>query len=269
MDPKADYSTKGILQADAGKQKFKLSRYEPAEELRPYIQHYWVTEWDLRGLEPYRQVILSHPNVNLIFEPGNTRIYGVTEKTSSYLLQGQGSVFAVKFNSGGFYPYWKEPVSELTGRSIVLTDAFGEDGRLLEEDILGMSDVASQVERINRFFSTRLPELDDNVPLINEMVATLIAEREILKVEHLASRFDMSKRTLQRLFNRYVGVNPKGVIQRYRLHEVAEKIEQGDVIDWLKLSLDMGYYDQAHFIKDFKTMLGRSPEEYARAIEDA
>jgi AraC-like DNA-binding protein len=101
------------------------------------------------------------------------------------------------------------------------------------------------------------------------MVATLIAEREILKVEHLASRFDMSKRTLQRLFNRYVGVNPKGVIQRYRLHEVAEKIEQGDVIDWLKLSLDMGYYDQAHFIKDFKTMLGRSPEEYARAIEDA
>jgi AraC-like DNA-binding protein len=265
MKPKEDYSTKGIVQADAGKQKFKLSRYEPAEELRPYIQHYWVTEWDLRGLEPYRQVILSHPNVNLIFEAGLTRIYGVTEKTSSYLLQGQGSVFAVKFNSGGFYPFWKEPVSELTGRSIGLTDAFGDDGKSLEDDILGMSDVALQVERIDRFFRARLPESgDNNVPLINEMVATLIAEREILKVEDLASRFDMSTRTLQRLFNRYVGVNPKGVIQRYRLHEVAEKIEQGEAIDWLKLSLDMGYYDQAHFIKDFKAILGRSPEEYAR-----
>jgi AraC-like DNA-binding protein len=267
MDPKADYSTKGILQADAGKQRFKLSRYEPAEELRLYIQHYWVTEWDLRGQEPYRQVILSHPNVNLIFEPGLTRIYGVTVKTSSYLLQGHGSVFAVKYNSGGFYPFWKRPVSGITGRSIELTDAFGEDARSLEDEIIGTKDVSSQVERIDRFFRMRLPEPDDNVRLINEMVAALIAEREILKVEHLANRFDMSTRTLQRLFNRYVGVNPKGVIQRYRLHEVAEKIEDGEAIDWIKLSLDMGYYDQAHFIKDFKAILGRSPEEYARTIE--
>ncbi|MCD9022527.1 DUF6597 domain-containing transcriptional factor [Cohnella silvisoli] len=267
MDPKADHSTKGILQADAGKQKFSLLRYEPAEKLRVYIQHYWVVEWDLRGQEPYRQVVLSHPNVNLVFEPGRTRLYGIWEKTSEQLLQGQGSVFAVKFNPGGFYPFWKQPVSKLTGSSMALTEVFGESARILEEDILATKNVAHLVERIDRFFISHLPEQDDNVALLNEMVAVLIAEKDILKVEHLASRFGMSMRTLQRLFSKYVGVNPKGVIQRYRLHEVAEKIENGEAIDWVKLATDMGYYDQAHFIKDFKAILGKSPDEYIRSID--
>jgi len=266
MNPKADDSTKGILQADAGKMKYKLSRYEPAPELRMLIQHYWMAEWDLRGQEPYVQAVLSHPNVNLVFEPDHTRIYGIWEKISSQLLQGQGSAFAVKFNPGGFYPFWKQPLSKLTSQAIELSDIFGEAGSLLEGDILRSRSVAEQVERIDRFFIDRLPEQDENVELLNEMVATLIRDREILKVEQLASRFSMSMRTLQRLFDRYVGVSPKGVIQRYRMHEVAEKIESGEARDWLELSLDMGYYDQAHFIKDFKTIMGQSPEEYLRTI---
>lgn len=152
MDPIADHSTKGILRADAGKRKFKLSRYEPAEELSPYIQHYWVVEWDLRGQEPYRQTVLSHPNVNLVFEPGLTRIYGIWEKTSTQILEGQGSVFAVKFNPGGFYPFWLKPLSSLTRQTIVLSDVFGEEANVLETAILSASDVEEQVGRINRFF---------------------------------------------------------------------------------------------------------------------
>ncbi|WP_239618138.1 helix-turn-helix transcriptional regulator [Cohnella mopanensis] len=266
MNPIADHSTKGILRADAGKQKFKLSRYEPAQELRTYIQHYWVVEWDLRGMEPYRQTVLSHPNVNLVFEPENTRIYGIWEKTSTQILEGQGSVFAIKFNPGGFYPFWQKPLSTLTRQSIALSDLFGEEAAPLEADILAAGDAASQVERMDRFLLARLPDEDGNVELVNRMVATLVADRDILKVEQLAERYDVSVRTLQRLFDRYVGVSPKGVIQRFRLHEVAEKIEKGETVDWPALSEEMGYFDQAHFIKDFKAYLGKTPDEYMRTI---
>ncbi|QJD86133.1 helix-turn-helix transcriptional regulator [Cohnella herbarum] len=270
MDPVADHSTKGILHADAGRLKYKLSRYEPADALRIYIQHYWAVEWDLRGQEPYRQTVLSHPNVNLVFEPERTRIYGIWEKTSTQLLEGQGSVFAVKFNPGGFYPFWRQPLSALTRRSIALSDVFGAEAGLLEADILAAAgDAAAQVERINRFFLARLPDEDENVELVNGIVAALVTDLDILKVEQLADRFDLSVRTLQRLFDRYVGVNPKGVIQRFRLHEAAERIEQGEAVDWPKLSLDMGYFDQAHFIKDFKAYLGKTPDEYMRSIPSA
>ena len=75
----------------------------------------------------------------------------------------------------------------------------------------------------------------------------------------------MSARTLQRLFRRYVGVGPKWVLQRYRLHEAAERIADGYDGDWAALALDLGYFDQAHFIKDFKALVGCSPAEYAAA----
>lgn len=76
----------------------------------------------------------------------------------------------------------------------------------------------------------------------------------------------MSLRQLQRLFREYVGVSPKWVIQRYRLLDAAERVAAGTTIDWADLSLDLGYADQAHFIRDFKKLVGRSPAEYARSV---
>ncbi|MOA57975.1 DNA-binding transcriptional activator FeaR [compost metagenome] len=73
----------------------------------------------------------------------------------------------------------------------------------------------------------------------------------------------MNKRKLQRLFSQYVGVSPKWVLKLYRLQNAAEAMETGSERDWIKLSQDLGYYDQSHFIRDFKAMIGRTPDEYA------
>ena len=73
---------------------------------------------------------------------------------------------------------------------------------------------------------------------------------------------------MQRLFVRYVGVSPKSVIQRYRLHEAAQMIDQGAVSDWLDLSIALGYYDHSHFIRDFRAIVGVSPQEYRAALRN-
>ncbi len=74
----------------------------------------------------------------------------------------------------------------------------------------------------------------------------------------------MAKRTLERLFSRYVGISPSWVIRRYRLYEAADRLDRSEIVDWPRLAADLGYYDQAHFIKDFKKMIGVSPGEYVR-----
>jgi AraC-like DNA-binding protein len=84
-------------------------------------------------------------------------------------------------------------------------------------------------------------------------------------VDELAARHAMSSRSLQRLFRRYVGVSPKWVLQRYRLHEAAERIAEGRDGDWAATALELGYFDQAHFIRDFKALIGASPAQYAGA----
>lgn len=78
------------------------------------------------------------------------------------------------------------------------------------------------------------------------------------------SSSDLSPRSLQRLFKQYVGVNPKWVIRLYRLQNVAEMLEGLDHQDVLELAMDMGYYDQSHFIRDFKAVIGKTPEVYIK-----
>ena len=58
-------------------------------------------------------------------------------------------------------------------------------------------------------------------------------------------------------------MSPKWVIQRYRLHEAVEQLERGAEVDLAELALQLGYFDQAHFIRDFKALVGRPPGAYA------
>jgi AraC-like DNA-binding protein len=116
------------------------------------------------------------------------------------------------------------------------------------------------------FLRERLPAPDNNVIVINQIIDCIIADRTITKVDDIVNRFAINKRTLQRLFRRYVGVSPKWVIQRFRLHQAAGQLDEGKVEDLTRMALDLGYFDQAHFIKDFKTVVGKTPAEYARKV---
>ena len=64
----------------------------------------------------------------------------------------------------------------------------------------------------------------------------------------------------------YVGVSPKWVIRRYRLHELIERFNSGEKLDWAQLALVLGYFDQAHLINDFTTIIGYSPTQYRKLV---
>jgi AraC-like DNA-binding protein len=247
-------------------------RYQPAPDLAYFVEHFWTVRWDLRGQAPYSQVILSYPNVNVSFEQDHNGkfagVYGIPKTAYTRHLQDEGVVLGIKFRPGGFYPFWKQPISLLTGRILDIREVWGEELHGLRDQILVQEDGERMVELAERFLRGLHPEQDENVEWINRIVRTVIDNREVTKVEDMVSRTGVSKRTLQRLFNRYVGVSPKWVIQRYRLQEAAELMEKGESPDWPILAQDMGYYDQAHFIKDFKAMIGRPPQEYIKGLSN-
>jgi AraC-like DNA-binding protein len=257
---------RGVLNRKAGEKKFRLSLHAPAPDLEFYVEHYWIVRWDVRGEEPYLSETLPHPCVHLVIQQDQSRIVGVTTGKFSVLLEGKGRVFGVKFKPGAFYPFVKAPVARFTDTSLDLRDTFGIDGTRFEEAILQHEDDGAMVALAEQFIRERLPERDENVALINRIVDRIIADRTITKVDDIVSRLNINKRTLQRLFRLYVGVSPKWVIRRYRLHEAAEQMADGDVLDWSKMAVDLGYFDQAHFIKDFKAIVGSAPAEYAKTI---
>ena len=255
---------RGILNPRAGEENFRLSRRTPSDDLGYFIEHYWIVDWDLTGREPYVQETLPHPCVHLVFERGDSAIFGVMRGKFSRLLRGKGRVFGVKFKPGGFYPFVRWPVSRLTDDSIGPREVFGAEMDGLEERILSLEDAGETVEVAETFLRERLPERDDIVEVVGRVVDCIVSDREVVRVEDVANRLDLNKRTLQRLFSRYVGVSPKWVIRRYRLHEAAERLADGTAVNWPEMALDLGYFDQAHFIKDFKAVVGKTPAEYAR-----
>jgi AraC-like DNA-binding protein len=95
------------------------------------------------------------------------------------------------------------------------------------------------------------------------IVARIAAGPDITRVDTLADQVGVGVRRLQRLFNEYVGVGPKWVIRRYRLHEVTQRLAAGDAVNWGRLAAELGYADQAHFVRDFTAMTGETPTRYA------
>lgn len=258
------WQPQGILHPNQSATKFELTRYAPAPALGAFIERYWLIRWDLRSQPPYQTAALPQPYVNLVLEAGKSRIYGVASSTYTNLLVGQGQVFGIKFKPGAFYPLLKSPITSLKDRAIPIQLVFGDEAVALEGAILAHEDATCMTALADAFLQPRLPALDETSVLVNQIVERIIVDRTITRVETLAELFALPKRTLQRLFQYYVGVSPKWVIQRYRLHEAAEALVRNQAANLPQLALDLGYFDQAHFTKAFKAVVGVSPLAYIR-----
>ena len=257
---------RGVLNSPpADAHRFRHERYHPSADLESSVEHYWTVEWDLRGDAPHRAETLPHPSVHMIFErDGRSRIRGPARAKFSRVLKGAGGVFAVKFTPGGFYPFVRAPVSRFSDRTVRLCDVFGADGDGLDRAVLAESADRSRIRVVEDFLRARLPGVDQKALRATEIVYAVAKDRSILKVRDLVDRYGLTMRTLQRLLTRYVGVSPKWVIQRYRLHEAAERLAANRAVGQASVAMDLGYSDQAHFVRDFTAVVGVSPAAYAR-----
>jgi AraC-like DNA-binding protein len=221
-----------------------------------------MVSWDLRGLEPRLVESLPHPNVHVVFEKSTSKVWGISTSKFSRTLEGKSHAFGIKFTPGGFYPFLGASVSSLVNCSLPVERVFGRDMNKLESAVLATEDADVMMAEADAFLLERRPQPDEKVDLAQRLVERILRERDILTVDDFAVRAGMSSRALQRLFSKYVGASPKWVIRRYRLHELLEQMHSGQRLDWAQLAVDLGYFDQAHLINDFKSITGYAPTEY-------
>jgi AraC-like DNA-binding protein len=254
---------RGVLRQALAAERFTLSRYDACAELGPFVDFIWVLHWDLRSQEPHMQTILPHPNVNLAFEATGAGIFGVDRKLFTRTLSGRGKALGVRFRPGGFRPFWHAPVSQLTDRVVPAIQLFGlaaEDTRKL---IMDAEDDGEMLTQACDLLIRMPPEPDPATDQAARLVGLITSDPGLRRVDQLAEVSGQSARSLQRLFADYVGVSPKWVMRRSRLHEAALRADHGDPVDWAQLAADLGYADQAHLTRDFTTTLGVSPIRYS------
>jgi AraC-like DNA-binding protein len=223
---------------------------DPAPDLAGVVDHHWAVSWDYPV--PYRQLVVPYPNVHLTFEGGAATVHGVSSGHQQKLLTGRGRVVGVAFRAGRFRPFLRAPVAGLTDRSVDAREVFGPD----------LPD-ALDVQSVEDWLRARLPDRDPAAEEAGDIVGEIIRRPATTRVEELALDLGTSTRRLQRLFAEHVGVGPKRVIRRYRLHEVTQRLAAGTAVDWAGLAAQLGYADQGHFVRDFTAMFGESPTRYA------
>ncbi|MFP2904422.1 DUF6597 domain-containing transcriptional factor [Pyxidicoccus sp. 3LFB2] len=254
---------RGVLQRFAPDGRVAHERFAPSPALEPFVQHFWTVRWDLRGEAPVLAETLPHPCVHVVFERERARVTGVqTARRFRRFLRGQDRVFGIKFRPAAFQPFLQAPVSSLTDRTRSLRTVFGPEGHALRDAILREEDPRRCMTLAEEFLLKRLPPMTPETARLRDLVERLASDPGIIRMEQVAALAGMEPRKLQRRFSAAVGVSPKWVIQRYRLHEAAERLARADVPDMASLALELGYFDQSHFIRDFKAVVGRPPARY-------
>lgn len=256
---------RGVLHAGDRASGFVHARYWPSPDLASFVEHYWTVEWDLD--RPRVRETLPHPVVHIVLEGEQATLAGPATRRFTAQLEGKGRVFGAKFHPGGFRPFADRPVSAYADRTVPLERVFGAAAQGLASRALSSADHAAVIAELEAFLRAREARADATAISMARIAAAMAAERGITRIEQVAQRFGLGVRRLQRQFRDYVGVPPKWVIQRYRLHEALARIDAGGRADWAALALDLGYADQAHLIRDFKRIVGCTPAQYARSAE--
>jgi AraC-like DNA-binding protein len=119
------------------------------------------------------------------------------------------------------------------------------------------------IGRVQALLESVRPERDPAAEQVAAMAERIVSDPALRRVDQLAATLDTPVRRLQRLFADYVGVSPKWVMRRARLHDAALRAEQGGRVDWAALAADLGYSDQAHLTRDFTATIGEPPARYA------
>jgi AraC-like DNA-binding protein len=257
---------RGILDPANAAKNFQLIRYLPSPTFVPFVEHYWIIRWDLRGQGPYTSEVLPYPNINLAFTKDRTWITGVTTGKYDYELKGSGVIVGVMFKAGAFYAFWPHPMNELTDKTMPVGNIFPEADESFRRHLLRLNDDREIVARLEDMLWMQNPRISQHVQLASKIIETITNDAQLQTVQVVARRFEISERTLQHLFQLYIGVGVKWVIMRFRLQEAAKRIAEGER-NWTSIAAELGYSDQAHFARDFKKIVGKSPSEYLKGLQ--
>lgn len=245
--------------------EFRLDRVPASRDLAELVERYWLVSWDLPPGRSGSVTLLPHPCVNVVFDRGMVAVAGVGTDRFTYSYTGSGRVFGIKFRPGAFRPFYGRPVGELTDQTRPLATLWGAAAEGFAADLADAGDLTALVAVAERYLLAHWPAPDSVVAEVGRIVHALLHDRSITRVEEVAERFGIAPRTLQRVFQRYVGVSPKWVLRRYRLHEAAARLAEGADRSWADVAADLGYFDQPHFIRDFTRAIGMTPAAYAEA----
>jgi AraC-like DNA-binding protein len=172
------------------------------------------------------------------------------------------SMIGVHFKPGGAYPFFDLPLAELNNTTVE-SDVFWNTAiHSIRDAVLNTESIEGKFKVLEDYFIVKgKHKLDPNI-FINYAIGQLQQSPQLWTIEQLARKTGYTQKHLISLFKKYVGLSPKQFARIARFQKVITELEQRQAVEWTSLVYDCGYYDQAHFIKEFQSFSGINPSSY-------
>jgi AraC-like DNA-binding protein len=213
-------------------------------------------------LTDYPKYIYDNDTLKEIQACKNVWFSGIRNKYITIPSGKESEMFVINFHRGMSYPFVQMPL-------YTLTDSVVDGELVLTSEILDMRDMILEAATVPNKFSTAEQFLIQKFsrrlevnPFIDFAVRAITSSPSQYSIEYIAGKVGYSQKHLIELFKKNVGLTPKHFLKVMRFQKAIQEISQTSHINWASIALESGYYDQAHFINDFKIFSGFTPKEY-------
>ncbi|NML19555.1 helix-turn-helix transcriptional regulator [Pseudoflavitalea sp. G-6-1-2] len=251
-----------------------LYKFSPSISLSPYVREYMIIESENgmnNTLIPDTYLVLAiRLNGSIVFYEGahtttpSLQIISGLQNAARQLSYTKGtSNFLIVFREGGLAAFSKMPAHELYNQTVDAGNVFSSE--LLEAFTEKIQEAATHAERAkiaDDFLQQQLIRTD-NDPLIQRAVQLIQQQHGIIKVKELAASLHISQDPFEKKFRTYIGTSPKKYASIIRIRNIIEKIPSYTSLT--DAGYEAGYYDQSHFIKEFRAFTGQTPKEFLRS----
>ncbi len=255
---------------------FHVHAYNPHPQLRHCIETYLEVIINLPDGGFIENHFLPNAGHSLVFglDEGNT-VYDSTrsEFCATHFLTGPNETVShvklfnglhkliVHFKPGGLFKIFHLPASQFNNRS---RDAEEIGGKRIVEiaDQLKKTKLSRKIELLDTYLIEQLQAQKSADRNIDEAIELIEKSKGSISLRELALATFTTKRTLERRFREQVGLHPKVFSRLVRFNAVIRFIESNLNVKWRHLADSFGYYDQSHFIHEFKTLTGTLPQAY-------
>ena len=253
--------------------------FTPSAPLQPYVRLIWLLEIDEPVITAPPERVTPDGLVELVFHyrtPVACRYDGEsfepqprsvavsqTRRFLEFQPAGRTGLISVRFQPWGAYQFLDTPVAEFSDRQYPCAALWGVEALEVEERLMEAGDDSTRVEIVEQFLHKQLAK--HHKLSVEPLVRTIWRQKGQITVSRLCRDLGVGERSLQRLFANALGTSPKRFARLSKFLHACRLLRQDACESGAQVGLDCGYYDQSHFIAEFRAFSGMTPSQFRTA----